>query len=285
MNVFKKLRGTIETFFQLGISATSHGIADNANGVEARTNNNAAASHFISGVQATADDQCPNRLDLKQRDCLIAQGFDGVTGPVGATVGDYMICHTSGGGYTAGQIYIATAPTVGVAIPMYKMQNVCNLNAFSGTVGMIANGFYTATTGAAPFGWTLFGDGTAGAAGEVRIIVVPYDWTDFIIGSTTLTSTTAISNNAGVSRTTVVVKNAFAPVAALATIAVDVLGVPTPLMLTTDSNLYLANTQFQSDEQIPISTGGFVQLTLAAAIAVTAGSGNVVVEYCNVPLP
>jgi len=289
-NVFKKLRGTIENFFQLGITSTSHGIVDNANGVEARTNNNAAASHFISGIQAAADDQCPNRLDLKQRDCLIAQGFLGATGPVGATIGDYMMCHTTGGIYTAGQIYIATAPTIGVAIPMYKMQNVCNLVAFTGTVSMNANGFYTATTASAPFGWTLFGDGTTGAAGEIRSILVPYTFADFIVGTTPKLSSAAVTLGSLVNRTSVNVDTSFAA-ATLATIAVIIQSVPTPkvLMATTESNLILGGSnQFDSDEFAvlgpPLTAGGVVELSLTAAVLPLAGSGYVVVEFTSTPL-
>ena len=291
MSLFKKLRGTIETFFQLGITPYSHGIGDNTNGIEARTNNNAAQSNFVSKQAlgsanvAGTDAICTNLLDLKQRDCVITQGFDGITGPIGATVGDYMICHTSGGGYIAGQIYIATAPTTGIPIPMYKMQSVCNLIAFSGTVGMIANGFYTATIGSAPFGWTLFGDGTSGAAGEVRTISIPFSFADFFAIPVPKFSTTTVPNNSIINRTSVKVNNAFLGVT-LATIQVSLAGALI-LMATTDSNLTMVNTEFDVDDFVQVAGGGGVpvRLDFTQTVLPLIGSGYVYVEFTATPMP
>ena len=293
--IFKKLNGTISSWFQLGIGAASHGIKDQTLGVQACLVNGGSQSNFLSAQHdgsatvVAADSVVPNFLDLQQRDCVIAQGFDGTTGPVGATVGDYMICHTTGGAYTAGHIYIADTAISGIAIPMYKMQSVCNRVAFSGTVSMISNGFYTATTGSAPFGWTLFGDGTTGAAGEVRLITVPFGFADFTFPTdATKDSTTAIASGAIVTKASVKINTAFMIVAVPfdGQIKASVLGTPTSILAYTDSNLaYGAGNQFDSDFDVPISAGGVVRLTLHCLTAVpTVGAGVVNVEYCNTPL-
>ena len=160
MNIFKKLYGIVDSYFQLGIGATSHGIADNLNGIEARTNADNARSNFITN-QATLDEHCSNYLDLKQRVILLEFSFDGTTGIAGAVAGQYGICHTTGGSYTAGDIYLATGATTGTLVTVYKMQTVVNVTAFSGTVSMNANSFYVATSETAPYGWTITGDSSA----------------------------------------------------------------------------------------------------------------------------
>jgi hypothetical protein len=160
MNIFKKLYGIVDNYLQLGVGSTAHGIADNANGVEAKENANGNRSNFIT-AQATLDEHCSNYLDLKQRIILLEFSFDGTTGIVGATAGQYGICHTTGGAYTAGDIYLATGATTGILVTVYKMQTVCNVTAFSGTVSMNSNSFYVANTGTAPYSWTITGDSSA----------------------------------------------------------------------------------------------------------------------------
>ncbi len=162
--------GVVDGYFQLGKGTNDFGIANHANGIEAKENGNGARAHFLTG-QATADDHCSNLLDLKQRVIYIEFSFDGATGIVGATIGQYGICHTTGGIYVAGSIYLATGATTGVLVPMYKMQTVCNKTAFSGTVSMTTSGFYVATTASAPFGWTIMGDGSATPPAEYNTTI------------------------------------------------------------------------------------------------------------------
>ena len=167
MSLFKKLRGIIGGYLQLDNTNTANGIANNINGIEARTNNNAAQSNFVSaqalgGTTTGTDANCSNLLDLKQRALLIEFSFPGLV-PAFGSAGQYGICHTSGGIYVAGQIYLSDGISVLTAIPMYKMQNVCNINAFSGTVSMIANGFYSLRSIVSPWTvWELMGDGGGG---------------------------------------------------------------------------------------------------------------------------
>jgi hypothetical protein len=159
MNVFKKLYGIVDNYLQLGVGSTAHGIASHTDGIEAKENNNGIRSSLITG-QATIDDHCSNLLDLKQRVIYLEFSFDGTAGIVGAIIGQYGICHTTGGGYTAGEIYLATGATTGVLVPMYEMQAVCNQTAFVGTVSMSSNSFYISTSGIAPYDWALMGDGS-----------------------------------------------------------------------------------------------------------------------------
>jgi hypothetical protein len=202
MHVLKKLWGTIENYFQLGIN--SHGIANNSTGIEARTGNNANRSNFIS-IQSSLDEHCANRLDLKQRDVFLDFGFDGTTGiPIGAPVGTYGICHTSGGGYIAGDIYLVTGVSTGVIIPMYRMMNVCNLNAFAGTISMIAKGYYSLNSTSSPWNnWVLFGNGSGTVGCQFNVLTknanYPAVIEDFILANTSggsfdITLPTAVGN-------------------------------------------------------------------------------------------
>jgi hypothetical protein len=180
MNIFKKIYGVVDNYLQLGIGSTAHGIADNINGIEAKENGNGTRANFLTG-QATIDDHCSNLLDLKQRVIYLEFSFDGATGIVGATIGQYGICHTTGGIYVAGSIYLATGATTGVLVPMYKMQTVCNKTAFSGTVSMTTSGFYVATTSSTPFGWTNMGDG-GGTVPLVYTGTIPAGDNQYIFG-------------------------------------------------------------------------------------------------------
>lgn len=277
MSVFKKIKGIIGDILLLGIENTAHAIKDNTDGVAIVQNDESTlANAVVARPQgASQDTHAATYLDLKERVIDIEWSFNGAAAPApGTNTGKYGLCHTSGGGFSAGNIYLDDGAAL-TLIPMYHMMACSPRAAIVGTVSMIADGFYVAEGSAAPWSWTLKGDGTVSYTGVVLAIEVPFGFADF---PGTKSSTTNIPLNAKVIRSIVKVNTLFTPGAA-PTVAVDINGAPTTtLRATTDQNLKVAH-QFDVVDEITCAAAGPVQLTLAAGGAVLAGAGTCLVEY------
>jgi hypothetical protein len=281
MSVFKKIKGIIGDLFVLGIDTTNHGIKDHADGVEMVNYDGTVRNNAIVARPqgANQDVHAATYLDLKERVVDIEWAFNG-GGPVpapGTNTGKYGLCHTSGGGYAAGDIYLDDGVAL-ILIPMYHMMTCSPRNAITGTVSMIADGLYLAEASAAPWNWTLKGDGAATATGIVQAIEVGFGFADF---PGTKSSTTSIPSGAKIIRSIVKVTTAFTP-GAVPTLLVEVDGpaVDTSVQLTTDNNIKRINQYDVVDEiTVPAAQGGPVRLTFAAGGAVLAGVGTCLVEY------
>lgn len=278
MAVFKKLAGIIGTTFKLGIDATSHAIVDNTDGVKITANDGTTAANAVvarpQGV--SADTHASTYLDTKERVIDLEFSFNGGAPPTPAA-GQYGICHTSGGGFSAGQIYLSTGAIIATtdAIPMYKMMLASPRSTFTGTVSMDANSIYLAQSGAAPYSWTAKG-GSPGYAGDVQTIKVSFGWADM---GTNVDSTATIPDGATVTRTAVVVTTAFSGgVNPRVTILSHGTGGDDTLQTTTDNRLTKAD-QYDVDDFVIIQAthGGPVRATLTGTA--TAGAGYTVVEY------
>lgn len=111
-------------------------------------------------------------LDVKEKAVVIQFSFHGSTPPTaGTNTGNYGMCHTSGGAYTAGAIYYDDGTSI-YAVTSYKGQIVLTTSSFTGSVSLGANGVYVAQTNTAPFTWTLKGDGAPASAGLEQAIQV-----------------------------------------------------------------------------------------------------------------
>lgn len=281
MSVYKKLRGIIGNLFTLGIDTTNHSIKDHTDGVELTNYDGTVRANAVvarpQGVNA--DIHAATYLDVKERVVDLQFYFDGASAPApGANTGTYGICHTSGGGFSAGQIYFDDGVAL-LAVPMY--QGICcsPRAAFTGTVSMIADGLYLAETAATPFNWTLKGDGTPIYTGLVRAIEVPFGFADFGVG--TKSSTTSIPENARIIRSLVKVTTAFTP-GANPTVLVEVNGAATDttIQTITDNNVKrVAQYDVVDDIPVPAGEGGPVRLTMLPAVGVLAGVGTCIVEY------
>jgi hypothetical protein len=278
MSVFKKIKGIIGNLFVLGIDDTNHGIQDHADGVEV-TNYDGS----VRGNAVVARPQGGNQnihaatyLDLKERLIDITAGFSGGA-PPGHVAGQYLLCHTSGGGYAAGNIYLDDGAAFNL-IPMYHMMCCSPRASITGTVSMIADGLYMAEGAAAPWTWTLKGDAVAAFTGLVQSITVPFGFADF---PGTKSSTTNIPAGAKIIRSLVNVTAAFTP-GSSPTLLIEVDGpaTDTALQNTTDNNLKRTD-QFDVLDEIPVPAGqgGPVRLTLAAGGAVGAGVADVQIHY------
>jgi hypothetical protein len=278
MSVFKKIKGIIGNIFLLGIEDTAHGIKDHTDGVAVVQNDESTlANAVVARPQgASQDTHASTYLDTKERVIDIEWSFAGATAPApGTNTGKYGLCHTSGGGYSAGNIYLDDGAVL-TLIPMYHMMACSPRSAITGTVSMIADGLYLAEGSAAPWTWTLKGDGSMTYTGVVQAIEVPFGFADF---PGIKSSTASIPTNAKVIRSIVKVATLFTPGAA-PTVAVDIDGpaTDTALRATTDQNLKKVD-QYDVTDEITNADGGPVRLTLAAGGAVLAGAATCLVEY------
>lgn len=278
MSVFKKIKGIIGDIFMLGIESAAHGIKDNTDGVAIVQNDETTlANAVVARPQgANQDTHAATYLDLKERVIDIEWSFNGAAAPApGTNTGKYGLCHTSGGGYSAGNIYLDDGVAL-TLIPMYHMMAASPRSVITGTVSMIADGMYLAEGSAAPWNWTLKGDGTVTYTGIVQAIELSFGFADF---PGTKSSTATIPTNAKVIRSIVKVATAFTA-GALPTVAVDIDGpvTDTALRSTTDQNLKAAR-QYDVVDEITCADGGPVRLTLASGGAVLAGAATCLVEY------
>jgi len=278
MSVFKKIKGIIGDIFLLGIESTAHGIKDNTDGVSVVQNDESTlANAVVARPQgASQDTHASTYLDTKERVIDIEWSFAGATAPApGTNTGKYGLCHTSGGGYSAGNIYLDDGAAL-TLIPMYHGMCCSPRAVITGTVSMIADGLYLAEGAAAPWTWTLKGDGTVSYTGVVLAIEIPFGFADF---PGTKSSTANIPTNAKVIRSIVKATVAFTAGAA-PTVAVDIDGpvTDTALRATTDQNIKTTN-QWDVVDEITCADGGPVRLTLASGGAVLAGAATCLVEY------
>jgi len=279
MSVFAKLKGIIGNIFMLGIGSDAHGLKHHEDGVSVVGNDEVSlANAVVARPQGANQNQhASTYLDVKERIIDIEFAFDGASPPTpGTNTGKYGICHTSGSTYQAGNIYLDTGTALQL-IPMYHMMACAPRIAVSGTVSMIVDGLYIAEGSAAPWDWTLKGDGTVSMIGIVQSIEVSFTYSDFAGGSKT--STASIPTDAKIIRTFINVTTAFTS-SANPTVSVIVDGVATDTAVreTTDQNLTKI-AQFDIVDEIRVMDGGPVRLQFSSSGAVTAGVGYCLVEY------
>ena len=163
MALFKTIRGVMGSLFQVGGPAGNQ-VKNAANAIEIRNNDDSAYQN-LNALKADGSDvnHVTTYQNLRDSDALIEFSFDGGSAPAaGTNTGQYGFCHTSGGSYTAGEVCYDDGSSL-TAIPIKKGSKIATTSSVSGTVSLIANGLYIATAAAAPFSWTLKGDGSTAA--------------------------------------------------------------------------------------------------------------------------
>jgi hypothetical protein len=280
MAFWAKIKGIVGNIFTLGISSTAHALKDNVDGVAVRNNSDTQNANIVvarpQGVNQ--DVHGATYLDVKERVIDIEFAFNGSSYTPGSNNGKYGFCHTSGGAYTAGAIYLESGLSLD-QIPQYKMMMACSRLTFTGTVSMVEDGLYMAESGIAPYSWTLKGDGGASGAGIVRVLAVPFSFTDI---GTPVYSTSSIPSGAKVLRSTVRMDVPFSG-GSNPTCLVEVDGstVDTVLQATSDNNVSMSNApnHFDNEEiiSIPTGQGGRIRITLGGTA--TTGSGEVMIMY------
>lgn len=101
-----KLKGTGETLFLVG-GAAGVGLANNSSVAELQSAAAALITARAARIAATGTtlNDLVSLLDLRGRIADIEYSFDGASAPsAGSNSGKFGFCHTTGGGYTAGDV-------------------------------------------------------------------------------------------------------------------------------------------------------------------------------------
>ena len=271
MALIDKIAGTSSETFQVGLAGNV--LKNDTDGLAVRNEADDANKNLVvARPQGSAQDtQAATYLDTKERALLIEFSFNGGSPPsAGSNTGKYGFCHTSGGGYNAGQVYLDTGAAL-TSVTIYKMHELASTTAVTGTVSLIANGYYVAQAATAPFSWTLKGDGTGSNTGVSKSVKLTVTAT-----AGNFDSTTSVPSGAKVLRVYTNVTTAYD---GAATIAVKINGSsPLTVQATTENrpgkiNNYL-NTPFAD---VGASNAGVIRVTLGGSP--TVGACDVVVEY------
>lgn len=271
MAIYKNFSGTMKTLFKLG-GPSGNGIKNETDGISVRNAGDTANQNLrIAQASGAVDAHATNWLDLKDTNVLVQFNFDGASAPSpGANTGTYGFCHTSGGAFSAGQVYYDDGASLrATKIPVGT--KITTGSAITGTVSLNANGIYAAHSGSAPFTWTLKGDGSAEGAGYFRVINIPIDT------AATKSSTTSIPDGGVVYSCGLNVTTGYD---AGTTIGVIVDGTSDLTIQATDENdpevigVYLAEVE---DGLVTASTEGVVTVNISGSPA--SGAGFVSVNF------
>lgn len=265
--IFKKLLGTINNAFQLGLGGPQ--LSANGAAIEAK---NAGLSAFavVRGASPVGDNDLVTKAyaDTLAARAIVTAQISGATAlPANTGVEHFIIVSTTGGSGTIGQLYWDDGTGVGTVtvIPATSgMMIVCTQALSGGTVTFKADTLYIWDSTAVA--WTLAGG--SGASGAVRTIRF------------------AITNAASQSSATLIPANAFVqdaklevttPYSAGATVTVGQTGSAALLLATTDN---LPQTAAIYDVEGDIAWGASALAALVTvAGAPAAGAGFVVITY------
>ena len=268
MSVFSNFVGTMKEFFRIG-GPSGPGVKRNADELEIRNSGDTAYANLRAAqASGSVDEQVVNWKDARDFNPLISFSFDGASAPAaGTNTGKYGFCHTSGGSYTAGQVYYDNGTSL-EAIKVFVGMRIFTTTAINGTVSLIANGVYAAEAATAPYSWTL--KGGSGDTGTEKVIGID------IGTNSSYTSTTNIPEDA-------VIMNIFLGITTEydnnATIAVVLDGNTDQTLMDTDENdpSVAAAYYGQSGHKVTSDTEGPVRVDVSGSP--TVGEGTVYVEY------
>lgn len=263
MGLWHAIYGTMRSFFQIG-GPSGPGLKRSSGELQVRNNiDNAFAN--LQVARATVDVHAATYLDVKERIFLIEFSFDGASPPTpGTNTGKYGICHTDGGSYSAGAIYLDTGAILADVV-VYKRSVLMTTTTVTGTVSLVANGVYIAQSSVAPHAWTLKGDGSPASVGLVRSVQVNFT-------TASASSTTNIPTGSTVLRVYTNVASAFDT----GTIAVKVGSL---VVQSTDLNDPTTPGLYFNDSMASISSGDVVNVTISGGPI--SGAGSAVVEFVS----
>lgn len=268
MSLWSKIRGTIESAFQIGLAGPQ--IKNNSSVLEAR---NSADSGFV--VVRGASPVAANDLVTKQyadtlsKPLIVANQFDGSTSlPSNSGTEQFYVVTTTGVNATIGQLVWDDGSGSGTAVVVATLEgrSIFTTQAFAGgTISLQANSYYVWDT--VSTSWLLEANpAIGGAIREIRYA---------INNSATQDSSTLIPANAYVVDTRVEVTT---PYSGGGTIAIGQSGSTTLLQATTDNLATVAGTYETPQDVSWGGTAKAVRTTVGGAPA--AGVGVVIVQYC-----
>jgi len=265
----KIMTGVWNNLLKLGSGANEVAVKAVSGALEVRNPGDTAyAAAKGAGViwSATSLDHLASMLDVNAAIVDIQFSFDGASPPAAAGVsGQFGLCHTTGGAYTAGLIYYSDGTSL-IAVPAALAKTLTTRTAITGTISMNANGLYKLEAGS----WVLKGDGTVADTGHNKTIKVAYAF-----GNLTPSSTASIPAGATIRRVSNIVSTIFSGGVGDGTILVEVNS--EAVLATTESSLYIAQ-EVQKDDSFITSAGGTVDITVTMD-SETAGAGYILVDY------
>jgi hypothetical protein len=267
MSVFSKLRGTIESIFQVGINGPN--LKGNAGALEAR---NAADSNFavMRGAAPVGNNDLATKTyvdTLSSRTIVSLQWDGGVALPANTGTEQFYVVTTTGGFASIGQLLWDDGTGVGTATVLAAVDGrlIITTQAFvGGTIALMAESLYAWDAGTSS--WLNVGNPSM--SGAIRAIRYA------INTAATQDSASQIPANAVILRARVTVT---VPFSGGATATVGRAGSLSLLQTTTDNHLQTAHTWEVPQET---SWGGAalaVRTTIAGAPG--AGAGFVTVEF------
>ncbi len=260
----------MKELFQVGGPSGSN-LKNETSGISVRNSDDSDyANVLIAQADGATEEHGINWLDLVSSSPLIQFDFDGSTPPsAGDNTGNFGLCHTSGGIYSAGQIFFDTGSALeATKIPVGTQ--ITTTTAISGTISMIADGLYVSASASAPYSWTLKGSGDLAGTGYFRVISIPVG-TDASTSSTTSLPSGSVVYSVGTAVTTAY-DNA-------ATISVVVDGSVSDLTIQDTDENYPAeeNTYLTETEagEVDSDTSGVITINVGNTPSVGACTVNV----------
>jgi hypothetical protein len=266
MSLWSKIRGTIETAFQLGLGGPQ--LKNNAGAIEAR---NAGDSAFavVRGGAAVADNDLTTKqyVDTLFSRSVVSAQFDGNNAiPANTGTERFLIVTTTGANATIGQLLWDDGSGAGnMVVLAAKAQMVITTTAFSGgTITLKADTPYVWDT--VSTSWVnAGGTSLSGAVREIRYAIT---------NAASQDSASQIPANAQVVETQVEI---VTPYSGGATISVGQAGSLTLLQVTAD-NLATAAGIYETPQDVAWGGAALaVRVTVGGAPA--AGAGFAIVRY------
>lgn len=271
MSIWSKLRGTIETIFQLGIGGPNL----KANGVVVEARNAADSGYaIVRGSTPVADNDLVTKqyVDTLARPMVAAAQFDGNNAlPSNTSVERFLVVTSTGPNATIGQLVWDDGLNTGTAIVLAALEGRTIFTAASfsgGTVTLAANSFYVWDAGTTA--WLLESSPTAYSAART----IRYALTN---ANGAQDSATSIPANAQILSATIEI---VTPYSGGATISLGRSGSTSLLQATTDNLATAAGSYTVPQDAAWGGSALAVRATIGGSPA--AGAGFAVVTYAVV---
>lgn len=267
MSLWSKIKGTVETIFQIGLGGPN--VKNNAGAVEFR---NAGDSAFAvaRGASPVNDNDLTTKqyVDLVNKPTVVGLQFNGNNAlPNNSATEQFYVVTTSGANATIGQLIWDDGSNAGVATVVAALEgrSIFTSAAFvGGTISLLANSYYVWDT--VSTSWLLEASpAIGGAIREIRYAIT---------NAASQDSATQIPANAFICSAEVEI---VTPYSGGATISVGQAGNLTLLQLTTDNLATVAGLYQVMNDFSWGAAALAVRTTVSGAPA--AGAGFVVVRY------
>jgi len=267
----KKLRGTIETIFRLGLAGPQ--IKNNSGVIEIRNAADDGYAVVRGGLPVAANDfVIKSYADALQKPFIVSRQADCTAAlPTNTGTAGYVLVTTAGTGAVIGDLLIDDGSssgdmTISTAIEGRPIGVTDALTG--GTIEVDADSIYIWDTDGSA--WVKIGDLSTiqNAKCVIRMVI----GTDATYSSTKLIPANARGLKASLEVGT--------PYSATTTISIGYSGAETALMATTDNNAEVADTYIVEQDTAWDSSDAAVLVTIANTPA--AGAGVVLIEYSSV---